>query len=313
MASVRSKICDFSDELTVKNLLYRDFFESFTGMQFQSDVGDGDLTSELIFKDAQNAKTEIVARESGIVAGMEEVECGCSGRLKCEILKKDGVTVKKNDVICRLSGELKLILRMERTLLNFIGRMSGVATHTARIVDKVKRIAPGVEVACTRKTLWGLLDKKACAVGGGCTHRLSLSDAILIKDNHLDALNRNVTLAISSCLTVSESKVRFIEIEVENFKEAMAAVRVFKKYQDEKKITVPCLVMLDNLSPDAAKLINEELKKRDLRKCIYLEVSGGINEKNMVAYAKTGADIVSMGCLTKDERSLDVSLEVKFQ
>lgn len=296
----------------MKKLLYRDFFMSFTGMQFQGDVGDGDVTSEKIFKNSPIANAEIVARESGIVAGLEEVELGCEKRLKCEISKKDGDSVKKNDVICRLHGDLKLILRMERTILNFIGRMSGVATYTAGIVEKVKRVAPNVDVACTRKTLWGLLDKKACAVGGGCTHRLGLDDAILIKDNHLDALNRDIELAMTSFLPISKSRVRFIEIEVESLQEAVEAARVFKKYQDEKKITIPCLIMLDNLSPDAAKRVIEELKKRGLRKYIYLEVSGGINEKNVVAYAKTGADIISMGCLTKDARSLDVSLEVKF-
>jgi nicotinate-nucleotide pyrophosphorylase (carboxylating) len=166
--------------------------------------------------------------------------------------------------------------------------MSGIATYTASLSAKVRKY--GVRLACTRKTYWGMLDKKACAVGGGATHRLGLWDAVLVKDNHFD-MGFNLGRV---------KGVKFVEIEVENLRQLDRAIAKLKS------VKLPKIVMLDNFN---IKKIPEAIKKLRPEK-IAIEISGGINEKNLVKYAKFRPDVISMGSLTQRARVMDVGMEV---
>lgn len=290
-----------SSQLTSSNPTYRLWIKQYTDLEVKKDFGKGDLTSAALFKDDQRARAIVIVKEKGIFAGRQEIEFYLNKftGLTYKFFKKDGDAIFAGDKILEINGNAKVLLKIERSILNLFGRMSGVATKTRRIVNKIKNSR--VLVTPTRKTLWGLLDKRACALGGGGTHRLNLGDAVLIKDNHLDLLGRNIAKALSAFKKTNLG--RFIEIEVENFDEAVQAAEELKLF------LVPSFVMLDNMKPAEVRRVTVEFKKRGYKN-IKLEVSGGINEKNVVAYATTGVNVISMGCLTKDAASLDFSMEM---
>ena len=165
-----------------------------------------------------------------------------------------------------------------------------------------------VLITPTRKTLWGLIDKKACIIGGGGSHRLNLADAILVKDNHIDLVNRDFGLLLQR---IFESKVdtRFIEIEVRNLQDVLACAKAFYAFLGQRLRTVGALLM-DNMTAGEVGEAMKELKKAKLDDNLLFEASGGIIEKNVIDYAKTGVDIISMGCLTMETRTIDMSLKV---
>lgn len=302
---------DQSSLLNLKNPLYRKAVDQYTELEIKKDLGKfGDITTDAFFKKPFRASAKIIAKQKGILAGVNEIEyfLACK-KINIKFLKHDGDEIKKGDKICSLHGDIKNILKVERATLNLLGRMSGIASKTARIVAKIRKINRKVIVAPTRKTLWGLLDKRACAVGGGVTHRLGLYDAILIKDNHLDAVGRNIPLAIRHFFPY-KGYAKFIEIEVENEAEAILAVREFKRLKDLKLCRIPRFIMFDNMRPQKLRSAINVLGKLGWRGVCGLEASGGITEKNVVAYAKTGIDVISMGCLTHSAESLDFSLEI---
>lgn len=296
--------------LTPKNPRYRRAIYRYTTEAFLEDVGKGDITTNLLFQEKKTVHGRIIAKESGICAGQQEIEYFLViGKFEVAFFKKDGGHLKKGDCICEIKADIRDILRIERTILNLLGRMSGIATLTHRIVKKARRVNPNLLLCPTRKTLWGFLDKRAVAIGGGGTHRLGLDDAILIKDNHLDAAGRNIAFAISRFFPV-RSAHKFIEIEVEDVEEALIAIREFVRLRKKYRTRIPCFVMLDNVKPDELKRTLILLEENGLRNEAGVEVSGGITEKNIVSYAKTGVDIISMGCLTHSAAMLDVSLEL---
>lgn len=280
----------------------------FTARELEKDLGRGDITTEGLFKQPKIVSGRIFSREAGILAGIQEIEFflnTCALRLK--FLKKDGAKIRPGETLALLKGDIREILKVERVVLNLLGRMSGVATLTARIVSKVKEINPKILIAPTRKTLWGLLDKRAVALGGGGTHRLNLDNAILIKDNHLDALGRDISKAIKSFFPLRQ-KVYFFEIEVATPHEAKIACATLQKLQKASLCAVPCFVMLDNFSPKQIQKTLKMLRAANLQSCAKIEASGNINEKNIAAYAKTGVDVISMGALTHSAPILDLSL-----
>lgn len=284
------------------NSLYKKWVKQFTFSEMEKDSIGGDITTEALFDAKKLGHAGIFAKEAGVFCGRQEIEFFLDGlrKVSYEFFKKDGEKISAGDEVLRVNGPVRILLKAERIILNLFGRMSGVATRTRQIVDKVKN--PHVLITPTRKTLWGMLDKRACLLGGGGTHRFNLSDAVLIKDNHLDLMARNIPLALSRFKKIKG--VRFLEIEVESFNEAMLASEELKNFR------LPCLIMLDNMSPAEIKRVILELKKRN-HKNIKVEASGQINEKNVTAYAKTGVDVISMGCLTKDAKSLDFSMDVR--
>ena len=267
----------------------------------EEDLGQGDITTSLLIPDGIIVEGEIVAKEEGIIAGIKEATTFLESQdFQVEAFISDGSRVEGKTVVLKITGDARTLLSIERSLLNILTRMSGIATTTYRLIEKVRNAGFKTRVASTRKVAPGLsyFDKKAVMLGGGDTHRLHLDDLVLIKDNHL-AIVGDIRKAIKQARkTVSFSKK--IEIEVSAAKEALEAT---KSGAD--------IVMLDNFPPKEVRETISLLKKNRLRDKVLIEASGGINEQNILEYAATGVDIVSLGEITHSAKALDISLEIK--
>jgi nicotinate-nucleotide pyrophosphorylase (carboxylating) len=261
------------------------------------DAPSGDVTSAAIIPDI-TCSAVIRTEQAGIIAGLEEASTLFSHfGVSVKHLAKDGDAVGQNDSLLLLNGDAKKILLVERTALNIIGRMSGIATQTRKIVDIVSAVNPYCRIAATRKTCPGfrILDKKAVQIGGGDPHRLNLSDGILIKDNHL-ALIPLVT-AIRAAKKVSAYKK--VEVEVETSDDALSASRAGAD-----------IIMLDNMSPGQITRTIRVLKSEGLRDRVIVELSGGIDESSLPQYAALDVDVISLGVLTHSVRNFSVNLEI---
>lgn len=263
----------------------------------REDAPWGDATSEAVVPDVA-CRAVIRAKDTGTVAGLEEARAlfehfGVTVRQRIP----DGRAVAPGETLLELDGPARAVLLVERTALNIIGRMSGIATRTREAVEAVRAVSPDVRVAATRKTAPGLrmLDKKAVVLGGGDPHRYSLSDMVLIKDNHL-AL---VPLAEAIRKAKARSRYRAVEVEVETAQDAVEAAAAGAD-----------VVLLDNMSPEAVRETVGALAARGLRERVTLEVSGGVAGSALARYAATGIDIISMGALTHTVRNFDVSLDI---
>jgi len=259
------------------------------------DIQGGDITSVLLPKKKINAK--IISRQEGVLAGVKFA--GSIFRLKgcnVKIIKKDGAKLKSNQIILQISGNAGTVLSCERTALNLLSRMSGISTQTNFLVSKIRKINRKTKLYSTRKTAPGLrfFDKEAIMIGGGHKHRMSLNDMVMIKDNHL-----LVTNSMEGIIKNARKRHKHVEVEVENQRDAILAAS-----------SGATIVMLDNFSPVQIKKTITALQKKKLRNKVKLEASGGINSKNIAAYAKTGVDMISVGSITNSVKSLDLSLEV---
>jgi nicotinate-nucleotide pyrophosphorylase (carboxylating) len=266
----------------------------------EEDVGQGDITTLLTVPSGTIVEAKAVAKESGVIAGIEEALVFLeSFGSQVNPLESDGSEVKSETVILEIVGDARTLLSMERTLLNLLSRMSGIATATCRMVEKLREAGYETRVACTRKVAPGLsyFDKKAVMIGGGDTHRLHLDDMILVKDNHLAVIGDIDTAVKRIRQTASFSKK--IEIEVSTIEDALEAA--------EAGVDI---VMLDNFTPKQAKKAIELLKKRGLQNKILVESSGGIIESNLLKFAAAGVDIISLGEMTHSAKALDISLEI---
>jgi nicotinate-nucleotide pyrophosphorylase (carboxylating) len=255
----------------------------------------GDVTSETIIPEELDAESKVIAKEEGIVAGLNYLKDSVEKiGLKIILLKRDGESIKKGDTVAIIEGNARKLLLIERTFLNILGRMSGIATATKRLVDKVKDVNPNVRVAATRKTFLGKLDKVAVTIGGGDPHRWSLSDHILIKDNHIALVGLEEAIKRAR----RSSFVRKIEVEVEGVGDAVKAADLGAD-----------IIMLDNFKPEQISEVVKLFEARGLRGKVLLEASGGINEWNIADYAESGVDVISIGALTHSTRSLDFSID----
>jgi len=259
------------------------------------DIQSGDITSVLLPK--KKIKAKIISRQEGVLAGVKFA--GDIFRLKgcnVKIIKKDCAKLKSNQIILQISGNAGTVLSCERTALNLLSRMSGIATQTNFLVSKIRKINRKTKLYSTRKTAPGLrfFDKEAIMIGGGHKHRMSLNDMVMIKDNHL-----LVTNSMEGIIKNARKRHKHVEVEVENQRDAMIAAS-----------SGATIVMLDNFSPAQIKKTITALQKKKLRNKVKLEASGGINSKNISAYAKTGVDIISVGSITNSVKGLDLSLEV---
>jgi len=267
-------------------------------LQFiEEDAPSGDVTSAAIIPDI-TCNAVIRAEQAGIIAGLEEASTLFSHfGVSVKQLAKDGDAVGQNDSLLLLNGDAKKILLVERTALNIIGRMSGIATQTRKIVNIVSAVNPCCRIAATRKTCPGFrtLDKKAVQIGGGDPHRLNLSDGILIKDNHLVLVP--LVTAIRAAKKVSACKK--VEVEVENSDDALSASRAGAD-----------IIMLDNMSPDQITQTIRVLKNEGLRDRVIIELSGGIGESSLPRYAALDVDVISLGVLTHSVRNFSVNLEI---
>ena len=259
------------------------------------DIQSGDITSVLLPK--KKIKAKIISRQEGVLAGVKFA--GDIFRLKgcnVKIIKKDGAKLKSNQIILQISGNAGTVLSCERTALNLLSRMSGIATQTNFLVSKIRKINTKTKLYSTRKTAPGLrfFDKEAIMIGGGHKHRMSLNDMVMIKDNHL-----LVTNSMEDIVKSARKRHKHVEVEVENQRDAILAAS-----------SGATIVMLDNFSPVQIKKTITTLQKKKLRNKVKLEASGGINSKNITAYAKTGVDMISVGSITNSVKGLDLSLEV---
>lgn len=305
-----------SELLTPSNSRYREWILQYTESEMKKDVGRGDITTKACFPKPKRISAYIVAKETGILAGQQEIEFFLVRyrTMRFRFLKRDGNFLKKGDRILMLRGSVHDLMKTERIILNLLGRMSGVATFTHRIVLRTKKINPMVLITPTRKTLWGLLDKRACLFGGAGTHRLSLDSAILIKHNHvrtsgfsLQKFLHNVMLSLPKH---DLRRAKFVEIEVCNMPDAIQAAEVFLQYTRRKISAGRFCVMLDNMQPREIRAALAKIKLAGLGRGIIFEASGGINEKNLSAYAKSGVSILSLGILTHSAPMMDFSMRV---
>jgi len=270
-------------------------------MEFlREDLGMGDVTTEAVVPAEAMVSAHIIAKEAMVVAGLYEASVifeaiGVGFRAKV----KDGEKVDAGTVLAEVYGRARDILSAERTVLNILMRMSGIATQTRRIVEIIRRAGFNVRIAATRKTAPGLrlLDKRAVAIGGGDPHRFRLDDAVLIKDNHI-----RVAGGVREAVQRARSAASFskkIEVEVQSLEEALEATECGVD-----------ILMLDNMSVKETKRTIEALEDRGLREKVVIEVSGRIDEKNILEYAELGPDVISVGALTHSVRAADISLEV---
>lgn len=259
------------------------------------DIQSGDITSKLLPR--KKIIANIISRENGVVAGVSYAkEIFVSRRCKVLVHKKDGQTVTSNQKIMTISGDTYDVLSCERTALNLMSRMSGIATQTRTYVTKIRAANSKVGLYSTRKTAPGLriFDKDAVSIGGGHSYRMSLDQMVMIKDNHIEVAD-----SLYDLVRRAKLKHKKFEVEVENLEDAITAAKEGAH-----------IIMLDNMSPGEIKKIIKRLTQLKLRNKIKIEASGGINHSNVVQYAKSGVDMISIGRLTSSVTGLDLSLEV---
>jgi nicotinate-nucleotide pyrophosphorylase (carboxylating) len=263
----------------------------------QEDVGAGDITSDSIIPAGLEAQAEIACKSrSAIACGLEEASmvfdiCGCNS----QVLVKEGSKVEKGMAVMNVSGSARAILKAERTALNIMMRMSGIATETRCIID----LAKGITILATRKTAPGLryFDKKAVVLGGGGTHRMRLDDMVLIKDNHLNIVS-DIEKSVRTARKNVGSSIK-VECEARSEEEAIAAVAAEAD-----------IVMLDNFTPRQAQETIKKIRRMGLRKNLQIELSGGINQKNIRYYARAKPDFISLGYITHSFKAIDFSLQI---
>lgn len=263
------------------------------------DIGQGDVTAAAVIPANLTITAEVIAKEEGVSAGIEEAIFLMEYLgLKVRANVIDGEKIKNKQVLMQISGDAQTILSGERTMLNLLSRMSGIATKTRMLIEKLEKANAKTKIAATRKSAPGLLyfDKKAVVIGGGDSHRLHLDDMVLIKDNHL-AIVGSVEEAVKRA-KAHGSFAKKIEIEVTTVEDALKAAKAGAD-----------VVMLDNFSPKQAKAAGEALGEAGFGK-VLLEVSGGITGENMLEYASAEVDVISMGELTHSVKALDISLEI---
>lgn len=276
-------------------------YEELIKLAFEEDLGDGDHSSLACVPENARAKARLIIKDKGILAGVELAEQlfhSFDPGLKMEIFISDGAEVKPGDIAFLVSGSSRSILSTERIVLNFMQRMSGIATQTYRIVDLVKDYP--VRILDTRKTTPGLrlIEKWAVRIGGGNNHRIGLYDMIMLKDNHIDYAG-GITRAIAQTKEYLQKANKNLAIEVE--------VRDEKELAEVLQVGGVQRIMLDNFSPE--RIVEA---KKIIPSTYEIEASGGITMDNIVAYAKTGIDFISIGALTHSFKSLDMSLKADF-
>ena len=264
----------------------------------KEDVKSGDITTKATIGKSKKAVGKFLIKTDGVIAGLEiakEVFKSIDSKIKFEIKIKDGLKVKYGDVAAVVTGKAQSLLTAERTALNFLQRMSGIATASNIYYEKVKHTK--AKVIDTRKTVPGLrmLDKMAVKLGGCENHRIGLYDMFLIKDNHIEVAG-SITKAVEACIKYQKKhRTKFkIEVETKNLKEVEEAIK-----------TKADIIMLDNFEIDdmkkAMQLINGKCK---------VEASGGVNLETIKEIAETGVDYISVGALTHSVKALDISLEI---
>lgn len=263
----------------------------------EEDLGYDDVSCTIV--PDRSAEAIIITKEDCTIAGIDEAaSIFYYFGIETETDFKDGDHLNKGDIVFRLAGGAVSILRAERLSLNFLAHLSGIATLTRSCTDTVRKHSESTRIACTRKTTPGIrkFEKLAVAAGGGDTHRFNLSDAVMIKDNHIKLMG--IEAAIKAAQKTS-SFTQKIEVEVESAEDAALAAELGVD-----------IIMLDNMQPEAIKETLSILEEKGLRRSVIVEASGGISPSNLEGYAKTGVDVISMGSIIHKSRWIDFSLEI---
>jgi nicotinate-nucleotide pyrophosphorylase (carboxylating) len=276
--------------------------DSIIDAALAEDISHGDITSQGLIPPELQGKATILAEEEGIIAGGEiarQVFLKVDPSLKVEPLIEDGAKVQPGEAIATISGRVISILKAERTALNFLQRLSGIASQTAKYIAETQGLK--VKISDTRKTTPGirLLEKYAVHIGGGQNHRFHLGDGILIKDNHLTAL-RALGMTIKDIVAKAKQNApqgSTVEVEVSTTGEALEAAEAGAD-----------ILMLDNMSPEEMRRMVDSIPSQ-----VKTEASGGITLDNVRAAAMAGVDVISIGALTHSVKALDISLELEPQ
>lgn len=276
--------------------------DSLIDLALAEDISHGDITSQGLIPPELQGKASILAKADGIIAGGEvakRVFLKVDPSLKVELLIQDGARVKPGDIIATIFGNVISILKAERVALNFLQRLSGIASQTAQFIARTKGLK--VKITDTRKTTPALrlLEKYAVRIGGGQNHRFHLGDSILIKDNHLAALRAlgmNIKDIVARAKQNAPTGVK-VEVEASTIQEALDAAEAGAD-----------IIMLDNMSPDEMHRVVNSVPSQ-----VKIEASGGITLDNVRTVAMTGVDFISVGALTHSTKALDISLELEPQ
>lgn len=272
--------------------------EEFIQQALSEDIGDGDHTSLACVPETLTGKAKLIAKQNGILAGVEIAKTVfrlVDSQLNCTVFINDGSEINFGDLVFIIDGPRRSILKAERLVLNIMQRMSGIASQTAQYVKKVE--GTSVKILDTRKTTPNMrfLEKEAVRIGGGHNHRMGLYDMIMIKDNHIDYAG-GIDIAIQKTLKylqITNKKLK-IEIEARNFAELKTILELGGVDR----------IMLDNFTPEETRIAVKLVDKR-----YEIESSGGINLNTIREYAETGVDYISVGALTHQIFSLDMSLK----
>jgi nicotinate-nucleotide pyrophosphorylase (carboxylating) len=296
--------------LTLDHAEYRETVRTFTETLLRADLAPRDLTVTALGIRGGHAEAAILARDGGVAAGLAELAFLLQAHsITVAAEKHDGDAIRPGDVLLRAEGDEMQLLALERVGLNLIQRMSGIATAIRCLQERARRQCPATRIVGTRKTPWGLLDKRALHLGNGGTHRLGLGDAIVVKNNHLALLSPReeeaAPIAIERAWPFRKDSA-FIEVEVRGEAAARAAAETFRRLQQDATDAYPCLLMLDNMTPDQVGAILDLLRRESLWDHVLIEASGGISESNVEAYAARGVDAISIGALTHSARALDI-------
>jgi nicotinate-nucleotide pyrophosphorylase (carboxylating) len=276
----------------------QEFIDKVIESAIKEDIGDGDHTSLACIPHTKTGKVKLLVKEQGIIAGIsiaEEIVRKINEKIKFEKFINDGENVKPGDIVFTLEGNIISILQAERVILNFMQRMSGIATQTAIYADKIKDLK--TKILDTRKTTPGLreIEKLSVKIGGGENHRMGLFDMIMIKDNHVDFAG-GIEQAIEKTAKYLKEKNKNIKIEIE--------VRNFEELEQVLKTGKIDRIMLDNFTVENTKKAVEIINGK-----YETESSGGITLETIRDYALCGVDFISVGALTHQIKSLDLSLK----
>lgn len=279
------------------DLIPKEYLLKHIELSLSEDIGDGDHSSLACISKTETNKAKLVAKEEGIICGIDiarEVYALVDKSIKFTAMMKDGDRIKKGDIIFRVEGSAIGILTSERTALNYMQRLSGIATSTNEYVELIK--GTGTKLLDTRKTTpsMRLFEKYAVKVGGGYNHRIGLYDMIMLKDNHIDFAG-GVENAITKTKEYLKNVGKELKIEVE--------VRSMEELERVLKIGGIDRIMLDNFTPELLQKAIERIGGK-----YETESSGGINKDTILNFAKTGVDFISVGALTHQIKSLDLSL-----
>ena len=273
-------------------------------------LADDDIDNPM-FGSSETIDATIIAKGDGIVAGTAMIDHLIqiwAPSIQVNWRASDGKKVSNGEEIANLTGCRETILLIERSILNILGHLSGIATETKKWASKAAK-----QIACTRKTTWGLLDKWAVHLGGGLTHRLTRNDALMIKENDLASMgdsdegNEKKIAELIQSLDLSQLE-SFIEIEVRNEKEAITAAAMWQ--QSHQGIDGKLVVMLDNFGPERCKEMVAQLEDMGLRNTVLLEASGNITFETLDEWFECGVDVISTSAINRGVKPLDISMIV---